>query len=253
MSSQHEQEQLYLLHLHVQKHLSWETLHSRSIVAEVSSLLVWTQGSWCLKGLQCLHLQTHAVLTKSAFFLDCLTLHMKALWSCKTSGIPQQSCGCWHFCGLKIVWYVHHTTHIRRSPKTDPEGEGTTEVRELLAQQHAITLQNTAVVTNMALGVFYWKSQYLNQNWYYGNQRCVVGGRNIQITWLIAFLHIYAIKFVAENTVMVIYSSFQKFLPKNTGAQIMTVHTVITVTLRRTHTRTHCTCWYNEISNCAVP
>lgn len=73
-----------------------------------------------------------------------------------------------------------HHPHKQKS-KTDPEGEGTTEVWELQAQQHDITLQNTAMATNNALGVFYWKSQYLNLNWYYGNQRGVVGSRNIQI------------------------------------------------------------------------
>jgi hypothetical protein len=50
-----------------------------------------------------------------------------------------------------LARYVHHITHISRIPKTDPEGEGTTEVWELLAQQHAITLQNTAAATNIAL------------------------------------------------------------------------------------------------------
>jgi hypothetical protein len=50
--------------------------------------------------------------------------------------------------------YVHHITHKSRSPKTDPEGEGIKEIWELLAQQLAITLQNTAVATNIALGVF---------------------------------------------------------------------------------------------------
>jgi hypothetical protein len=73
-----------------------------------------------------------------------------------------------------------HHPHKQKS-KTDPEDDGTTEVWELLAQQHDITPQNTAVATNIALEVFYWKSQYLNLNWYYGNQRGVVGGRNIQI------------------------------------------------------------------------
>jgi len=72
-----------------------------------------------------------------------------------------------------------HHPHQEKS-KTDPEGEGTTEVCELLAQEQDITLQNTAVATNIALGVFYWKSQYPNLNWYYGNQRGVVGGRNIR-------------------------------------------------------------------------
>lgn len=69
-----------------------------------------------------------------------------------------------------------------RSCEELPEGEGIKEVWELLAQQHAITLQNTAVATNIALGVFYWMSQYLSMNWYYGHQRGVEGGRNIQIT-----------------------------------------------------------------------
>jgi len=67
-----------------------------------------------------------------------------------------------------------HYPHKQKS-KTDPEGESTKELWELLAQQHDITLQNTAVTTNIALGAFYWKSQYPNLNWYYGNQRGVVG------------------------------------------------------------------------------
>ena len=73
--------------------------------------------------------------------------------------------------------YVHHITHKSRSPKTDPEGEGIKKVWELLAQQHVITLQNTALATNIALGVFYWTSQYLSLNWYYGHQRGVEGGK----------------------------------------------------------------------------
>jgi len=84
------------------------------------------------------------------------------------------------FVALKLfdeIWSSHHP-----HKQTDPEGEGTTEVWELQAQQHNITLQNTAVATNIALGVFYWKSQYLNLYWYYGNQRSVAGSRNIEIT-----------------------------------------------------------------------
>jgi hypothetical protein len=78
--------------------------------------------------------------------------------------------------------YVHHITHKSGRPKTAPDGEAIKEVRKPLAQQHIITLQNTAVATNIALGVFYWKSQYPSLNWYYGYQWGVEGGRSKQIT-----------------------------------------------------------------------
>jgi hypothetical protein len=105
-----------------------------------------------------------------------------------------------------------HHPHKQNS-KTDPEGEGTTEVWELLTQQHDITLQNTAVATNIALGVFYWKSQYLNLNWYYSNQRGEISGRNIQIILLIALSSYLCHKICGwKYTYMLIYSSFQKFL-----------------------------------------
>lgn len=85
------------------------------------------------------------------------------------------------FVALKSFDEICSSLHPhKQKSKTDPESEGTTQVWELLAQQH-ITLQNTAMATNIVLGVFYWKSQYPNLNWYYGNQRGVVGGRNIQI------------------------------------------------------------------------
>jgi hypothetical protein len=38
-------------------------------------------------------------------------------------------------------------------------------------------LRNIVVATNIALGVFYWKSQYLSTNWYYGHQKGVEGGK----------------------------------------------------------------------------
>jgi hypothetical protein len=74
------------------------------------------------------------------------------------------------FVALKSFDEIHSSHHPhKQKSKTDFEGEGTTEVLELLAQQH-ITLQNTALATNIAVGAFYWKSQYLNLNRYYGNQ-----------------------------------------------------------------------------------
>jgi hypothetical protein len=81
------------------------------LTAVMLKFQVCTQGSWCLEGLQCLNFQNHTVLTQATFFLGCLTLHMKTLWSCKTSRIQeQQRCGCHCFCSLKIIWWVMFIT-----------------------------------------------------------------------------------------------------------------------------------------------
>jgi hypothetical protein len=113
------------------------------------------------------------------------------------------------------------------------------------------TTYHTALATNIAHGAFYWKSQYLNLNWYYGNQRGVVGGSNIQIIWLIDFLHMEVTKFVAESTVTQLFTLLSKnVLPKIWVPELW--QHARACARAHTHTHTH-TCWYNEIWKCAAP